>query len=119
MIKGGLGGLMKQAQVMQENMKKAQEQLAQLEVEGQAGAGMVKVTQEMPTPQALLPLPVLLVAPVPAGYLMPGEAQAVPPDASTQSAHRLAAAGRYADATGSSGSRHTRPGPATAQHDPH
>ncbi len=43
MIKGGLGGLMKQAQVMQENMKKAQEQLAQMEVEGQAGAGMVKV----------------------------------------------------------------------------
>ncbi|MBS1191037.1 MAG: hypothetical protein H6R10_2829 [Rhodocyclaceae bacterium] len=43
MIKGGLGGLMKQAQMMQENMKKAQEQLAQMEVEGQAGAGMVKV----------------------------------------------------------------------------
>ena len=43
MIKGGLGGLMKQAQQMQENMKKAQEQLAQLEVEGQSGAGMVKV----------------------------------------------------------------------------
>ena len=44
MIKGGLGGLMKQAQMMQENMKKAQEQLAQIEVEGQSGAGMVKVT---------------------------------------------------------------------------
>ena len=44
MLKGGLGGLMKQAQMMQENMKKAQEQLALLEVEGQAGAGMVKVT---------------------------------------------------------------------------
>lgn len=43
MMKGGLGGLMKQAQAMQENMKKAQEQLAQVEVEGQAGAGMVKV----------------------------------------------------------------------------
>lgn len=43
MLKGGLGGLMKQAQVMQENMKKAQEQLAQTEVEGQSGAGMVKV----------------------------------------------------------------------------
>lgn len=43
MIKGGLGGLMKQAQMMQDNMKKAQEQLAQLEVEGQSGAGMVKV----------------------------------------------------------------------------
>lgn len=44
MLKGGLGGLMKQAQMMQENMRKAQEQLAQTEVEGQAGAGMVKVT---------------------------------------------------------------------------
>lgn len=43
MMKGGLGGLMKQAQMMQENMKKAQEQLAQVEVEGQAGAGMVKI----------------------------------------------------------------------------
>lgn len=40
---GGLGNLMKQAQMMQENMKKAQDQLAQIEVEGQAGAGMVKV----------------------------------------------------------------------------
>src|SRR5688572_18765729 len=43
MMKGGLGGLMKQAQQMQENMKKVQDQLATLEVEGQAGAGMVKV----------------------------------------------------------------------------
>ncbi len=43
MMKGGLAGLMKQAQVMQENMKKAQDQLAQVEVEGQSGAGMVKV----------------------------------------------------------------------------
>ena len=43
MMKGGLAGLMKQAQAMQDNMKKAQEQLAQMEVEGQAGAGMVKV----------------------------------------------------------------------------
>ncbi len=43
MMKGGLGGLMKQAQMMQDNMKKAQEQLAQTEVEGQSGAGMVKV----------------------------------------------------------------------------
>lgn len=42
-MKGGLGGLMKQAQMMQENMKKAQEQLAQTEVEGQSGAGMVKI----------------------------------------------------------------------------
>ena len=43
MMKGGLGGLMKQAQQMQENMKKVQDQLATLEVEGQAGAGMVKI----------------------------------------------------------------------------
>lgn len=44
MIKGGLGGLMKQAQQMQENMKKMQDQLALVEVEGQSGGGMVKVT---------------------------------------------------------------------------
>lgn len=44
MMKGGLGNLMKQAQQMQENMQKMQEQLASVEVEGQAGAGMVKVT---------------------------------------------------------------------------
>ncbi|HRP97723.1 MAG TPA: YbaB/EbfC family nucleoid-associated protein [Rhodocyclaceae bacterium] len=43
MMKGGLAGLMKQAQQMQENMKKVQEQLASVEVEGQSGAGMVKV----------------------------------------------------------------------------
>lgn len=43
MMKGGLAGLMKQAQQMQENMKRMQEQLATVEVEGQAGAGMVKV----------------------------------------------------------------------------
>lgn len=43
MMKGGIAGLMKQAQMMQENMKRAQEQLAQTEIEGQAGAGMVKV----------------------------------------------------------------------------
>jgi hypothetical protein len=43
MMKGGLAGLMKQAQMMQDNMKKAQEQLAQTEVEGLSGAGMVKV----------------------------------------------------------------------------
>ena len=44
MLKGQLAGLMKQAQQMQENMKKAQEQLASVEVEGQSGAGLVKVT---------------------------------------------------------------------------
>ena len=42
-MKGGLAGLMKQAQQMQENMKRMQEQLATIEVEGQSGAGMVKV----------------------------------------------------------------------------
>ncbi len=42
-MKGGLGGLMKQAQMMQENMKKLQEQLGAMEVEGQAGGGKVKV----------------------------------------------------------------------------
>ena len=44
MMKGGLAGLMKQAQQMQENMKKMQEELATIEVEGQSGAGLVKVT---------------------------------------------------------------------------
>jgi DNA-binding YbaB/EbfC family protein len=43
MMKGGLGQLMKQAQQMQENMRKVQESLATIEVEGQAGAGLVKV----------------------------------------------------------------------------
>jgi nucleoid-associated protein EbfC len=41
--KGGIANLMKQAQKMQENMSKAQEELANLEVEGQSGAGAVKV----------------------------------------------------------------------------
>src|SRR5205814_3342857 len=44
MNKGGIGALMKQAQQMQENMRKAQEELAKTEVEGQSGAGLVKVT---------------------------------------------------------------------------
>ena len=43
MMKNQLAGLMKQAQQMQDNMKKMQDQLAGIEVEGQAGAGMVKV----------------------------------------------------------------------------
>jgi len=42
-MKGGLGNLMKQAQLMQENMKKLQEQLAAMEIEGLAGSGAVKV----------------------------------------------------------------------------
>jgi nucleoid-associated protein EbfC len=44
MMKGGLGNLMRQAQQMQETMKKAQVELAELEVTGESGAGMVKVT---------------------------------------------------------------------------
>ena len=43
MMKNQLAGLMKQAQAMQDNMKKAQDSLALVEVEGQSGAGMVKV----------------------------------------------------------------------------
>ena len=43
MNKAGLGALMKQAQQMQENMRKAQEELAAIEVEGQSGAGLVKI----------------------------------------------------------------------------
>ncbi len=43
MNKGQLAGLMKQAQQMQDNMRRMQEQLAGIEVEGQAGAGLVKV----------------------------------------------------------------------------
>ena len=42
--KGGLGNLMKQAQQMQEKMQKMQEEIAQLEVTGESGAGLVKVT---------------------------------------------------------------------------
>ena len=44
MMKGQLAGLMKQAQAMQESMKRAQEELASTEVEGTSGAGLVKVT---------------------------------------------------------------------------
>jgi nucleoid-associated protein EbfC len=43
MMKGGLGGLMKQAQKMQEDMQRVQAELANLEVEGQAGGGLVRV----------------------------------------------------------------------------
>jgi DNA-binding YbaB/EbfC family protein len=42
-MKGGIGNLMRQAQQMQETMKRAQEELATLEVTGEAGAGMVKI----------------------------------------------------------------------------
>ena len=44
MMKGQMAGLMQQAQKMQENMKRVQDELATTEVEGQSGAGMVKVT---------------------------------------------------------------------------
>ena len=44
MMNGGMGNLMKQAQQMQAKMAKAQEELAQMEVTGESGAGMVKVT---------------------------------------------------------------------------
>ncbi len=43
MMKGALGGLMKQAQKMQEDMKKAQAELAKMEVTGQSGGGMISV----------------------------------------------------------------------------
>ena len=44
MMKGQIAGLMRQAQQMQENVKKAQEQLADILVEGAAGGGLVKAT---------------------------------------------------------------------------
>ncbi|MDY7544935.1 YbaB/EbfC family nucleoid-associated protein [Glaciimonas sp. CA11.2] len=43
MMKGQLAGLMKQAQAMQDNMKKAQDQLGLIDVEGESGGGLVKV----------------------------------------------------------------------------
>ena len=42
-MKGALSGIMKQAQQMQENLQKAQEELAHLEMTGESGGGMVKV----------------------------------------------------------------------------
>jgi hypothetical protein len=44
MMKQQLAGLMKQAQAMQDNLKRAQDELSLLEVEGQSGAGLVKIT---------------------------------------------------------------------------
>ena len=44
MMKGGLGNLMKQAQQMQDNMQRMQEEVAKLEVDGESGGGLVKVT---------------------------------------------------------------------------
>ena len=43
-MKGGLGNIMKQAQQMQEGMQKAQEEIANMEVTGESGAGLVKIT---------------------------------------------------------------------------
>lgn len=43
-MKGGLSNIMKQAQQMQENMQKAQEEIANMEVTGESGAGLVKIT---------------------------------------------------------------------------
>ncbi|TXI84540.1 MAG: YbaB/EbfC family nucleoid-associated protein [Cupriavidus sp.] len=43
-MKGALGQMMQQAQKMQENLKRAQEEIARTEVTGESGAGMVKVT---------------------------------------------------------------------------
>ena len=43
-MKGGLNNMMKQAQQMQENLQKAQEEIANMEIHGEAGAGMVKIT---------------------------------------------------------------------------
>jgi len=43
-MKGGIGQLMKQAQEMQANMKKAQEEMASMTVVGESGGGMVKIT---------------------------------------------------------------------------
>jgi nucleoid-associated protein EbfC len=43
-MRGGIGQLMQQAQRMQENLKRAQEEIARIEVTGHAGGGMVSVT---------------------------------------------------------------------------
>lgn len=42
-MKGGIGNLMKQAQKMQENLKRAQEEIAAMEIEGESGGGLVRV----------------------------------------------------------------------------
>ncbi|HCK81741.1 MAG TPA: YbaB/EbfC family nucleoid-associated protein, partial [Candidatus Competibacteraceae bacterium] len=44
MMKGGLGNIMKQAQKMQENLQKAQTEIAAMEIDGEAGGGLVSVT---------------------------------------------------------------------------
>lgn len=44
MFKGGMGNIMKQAQAMQDKMQKAQAEIANMEVTGESGAGLVKIT---------------------------------------------------------------------------
>ncbi|WP_028079458.1 YbaB/EbfC family nucleoid-associated protein [Solimonas soli] len=44
MMKGQMGNLLRQAQQMQENMKRVQDEIARMEITGEAGAGMVKIT---------------------------------------------------------------------------
>jgi DNA-binding YbaB/EbfC family protein len=44
MVKGGMGNLMKQAQMMQANLQKAQNELASIDVQGEASNGLVKIT---------------------------------------------------------------------------
>lgn len=43
MVKGGMGNLMKQAQMMQANLQKAQNELASIDVQGEASNGLVKI----------------------------------------------------------------------------
>ena len=43
-MSGGIGNMMKQAQALQANMQRAQAEIAQLEISGEAGGGMVKIT---------------------------------------------------------------------------
>ena len=43
-MKDGIGNIMKQAQQMQESMQKAQEEIAKMEITGESGAGLVKIT---------------------------------------------------------------------------
>jgi DNA-binding YbaB/EbfC family protein len=43
-MRGNIGNMMKQAQALQENMQKAQAEIAQMQITGESGGGMVKVT---------------------------------------------------------------------------
>ena len=46
MSKGGMGNLMKQAQMMQANLKKAQDELANIDIQGSSGNGLIKMMLE-------------------------------------------------------------------------